>query len=64
VIEVVNSINNQLIGDAKLPAGLQQMRSNIAKLPNAWMTDFKDAKLIEAGLIGPVQIKWAKYITQ
>jgi len=31
------------------------MRSNIAKLPNAWMTDFKDAKLIEAGLLGPVQ---------
>jgi hypothetical protein len=64
VIEVVNSINNQLIGDAKLPAGLQQMRSNIAKLPNAWMADFKDAKLIEAGLLGPVQIKWAKYITE
>jgi len=62
VIEVVNSINNQLIGDAKLPAGLQQMRSNITKLPNAWTTDFKDAQLIEAGLIGPVQIKWAKYM--
>ncbi|MEP7231265.1 MAG: glycosyl hydrolase [Ginsengibacter sp.] len=62
VIEVVNSINNRLIGDAKLPDSLQQMRSNITKLPNAWSTDFKNAKLIEAGLIGPVQIKRAKYL--
>jgi len=64
VIEVVNSINNQLIGDAKLPAGLQQMRSNITKLPNAWMSDFKEAKLIEAGLLGPVEINLIKYLIQ
>ncbi|MEP7278838.1 MAG: glycosyl hydrolase [Bacteroidota bacterium] len=62
VIEVVNSINNRLIGDAKLPENMRQMRSNITKLPNAWSTNFKDAKLIEAGLIGPVKIEWAKYL--
>lgn len=63
VIEVVNSISNQLIGDARLPGTVQQMRSNITRLPNAWTTNFKDAPLIEAGLQGPVLLQWAKPLT-
>ena len=62
VIEVINSINNLLVGDAKLPAALRQTRSNIAKLPNAWSKPFAEAPLIEAGLIGPVIIRWARLV--
>lgn len=60
VIEVVNSINNMLIGDALLPERYRQTRSNISKLPNAWMKPFAEADLIEAGLIGPVIVRWAR----
>ncbi|HZF64156.1 MAG TPA: glycosyl hydrolase, partial [Chitinophagaceae bacterium] len=59
VIEVVNSINNSLIADAKNPRQYRQMRSNITKLPNAWQKPFAEAPLLEAGLIGPVTMKWA-----
>ena len=60
VIEVVNSINNSLIGDAKQPKQYRDMRSNIARLPNAWQKPFAEASLLEAGLIGPVTLQWAK----
>lgn len=55
-IEVVNTIANALIGDAKLPEGERIYRSNITKLPNAWMNPFAEASPIEAGLLGPVVI--------
>jgi hypothetical protein len=35
------------------------MRSNIARLPNAWHFPFAEAPLLEAGLIGPVTLQWA-----
>ncbi len=56
VIEVVNSINNMLVGDGRKPGHFRITRSNITKLPNAWTTEFSQAPLIEAGLLGPVQI--------
>lgn len=56
VIDVVNSINNMLAGDARKPDHFRITRSNISKLPNAWTTEFSKAPLIEAGLLGPVQI--------
>ncbi len=59
VIEVVNSINNSLIGDAKRPVKYKDMRSNITRLPNAWQKPFAEAPLLEAGLIGPVTLQWA-----
>ena len=62
VIEVVNSINNWLVGDGKRPPEYRQARSNIAKLPNAWSQPFAEAPLIEAGLMGPVLIHWAKLL--
>jgi hypothetical protein len=61
-IEVVNTINNRLIGDTKLPEQYRRMKSNITKLPNAWRTPFADAPLLDAGLIGPVQIKFAQVL--
>ncbi len=60
VIEVVNSINNWLVGDGKKPEAYREARSNITKLPNAWMTPFAEAPLLEAGLIGPVQIRMSE----
>jgi hypothetical protein len=60
--EVVNSINNSLVGDAKRPAPYRNLRSNIGRLPNAWMTPFAEAPLVEAGLIGPVTLKWATLV--
>jgi hypothetical protein len=62
VIEVANSINNSLIGDAKQPKQYRDMRSNIARLPNAWQNPFAEAPLLEAGLIGPVTLQWANLI--
>jgi hypothetical protein len=56
VIDVVNSINNLLVGDARKPDQFRITRSNISKLPNAWTTEFSNAPLIEAGLLGPVFI--------
>jgi len=62
VIEVVNSINNTLIGDAQKPKEFRQMRSNITRLPNAWQKPFAEASLIEAGLIGPVTLQWTSLV--
>jgi hypothetical protein len=61
-IEVVNSINNALIGDAQKPEQFRSYRSNISKLPNAWNKPFAEAPLLEAGLLGPVQIRLNKKI--
>jgi hypothetical protein len=55
-IEVVNSINNALVGDARKPEKFRVYKSNISKLPNAWMKPFGEAPLLPAGLIGPVLI--------
>jgi hypothetical protein len=48
-IEVVNFWPNRIIGDAALPKEQRLTRTNIRKLT-------KDAKLMEAGLLGPVRI--------
>ncbi len=63
-IEVVNSINNALVGDAKKPAQFRHYKSNITKLPNAWRIPFAEAPLLNAGLIGPVQIRFVKRLKQ
>lgn len=62
VIETVNTINNTLVGDAKRPAEYRRMKSNITKLSNAWRQPFAEAPLLDAGLIGPVQVKFATLI--
>jgi hypothetical protein len=51
-----------LVGDAKQPAQYRDMRSNISRLPNAWMKPFAEAPLLEAGLIGPVTLQWAALV--
>lgn len=56
IIDVANSLNNRLVGDGKRPEDQRQTRSNISKLPNAWMKPFAEASLLPAGLLGPVTI--------
>jgi hypothetical protein len=48
-IEVVNFWPNRIIGDAALPREQRLTRTNIRKLT-------KDTKLMESGLLGPVQL--------
>jgi hypothetical protein len=62
VIEIVNTINNMLVGDAKQPEQYRRTKSNITKLSNAWRQPFAEAPLLNAGLIGPVQINFAQVI--
>ena len=64
VIEVVNTINNMLVGDAKQPEQYRRTKTNITKLSNAWRQPFAEAPLLDAGLIGPVQLKFAQTIGQ
>ena len=59
VIEVANTLNNRLVGDAKLPEPYRRTRSNITKLPNAWTTPMADAALQPSGLLGPVVLRYA-----
>ncbi len=59
IVEVVNTPNNSLIGDAKLSLGNRKLKSNIVRLPNAWNKLFAEAPLLDAGLIGPVAIQYA-----
>lgn len=60
IVEVVNSINNALIGDASKAESFRIYKSNISRLPNAWTKPFIEAPLIPAGLIGPVEIVFNK----
>lgn len=64
VIEVVNTINNMLVGDAKQPEAYRRTKTNITKLSNAWRQPFAEAPLLDAGLIGPVLIRFAQTIGQ
>jgi len=57
VIEVANVLNNQLVMDAQRPAEYRRLKSNITRLPNAWMHPMAEAELRESGLIGPVQVR-------
>lgn len=59
VIDVANTLNNRLAGDAKRPQAYRALQSNVARLPNAWMFPFAEAPLLPSGLLGPVQLQWA-----
>lgn len=63
-IEVVNTINNRLDGDTKLPPEYRRTSSNVKKLPNAWREPFADAPLLKSGLIGPVRIHVVERLAQ
>jgi len=56
IIEVANTLNNQLVGDGSRPEAERRTRSNISRLPHAWMSPFSEAPLLPSGLQGPVQL--------
>lgn len=62
-VDVVNTINNRLVGDAQLPLQYRRTSSNVKKLPNAWMNPFAEAPLLKSGLIGPVKIHLIENLT-
>jgi hypothetical protein len=58
VLEVANTLNNQLVGDARRPEADRRTRSNVSRLPNAWMTPMAEAPLLPSGLLGPVRLEY------
>ena len=56
IVEVTNTLNNQLVGDGSRPEAERRTRSNISRLPNAWMNPLPEAPLLPSGLLGPVRI--------
>jgi hypothetical protein len=59
VIEVANDWSNRIVGDQKLPEGKRFTSTNITS-PTSSDLLWKDAPLLESGLLGPVQIITAK----
>jgi hypothetical protein len=62
VIEVANDWSNRIVGDQKLPKEKRFTSTNITS-PTSSDLLWKDAPLLESGLMGPVQIITAKKIT-
>ena len=62
VVNVANVLNNQLVMDAKRPFEHRKLKSNITKLPNAWMNPFAEQELLDSGLIGPVNVYCSRKI--
>jgi hypothetical protein len=62
VIEVANDWSNRIVGDQNLPKEKRFTSTNITS-PTSSDLLWKDAPLLESGLLGPVQIITAKKIT-
>jgi len=61
-IEVANTWSNRLTGDGRNPEGKQYTKTNISGPNFLDKMLWKDAPLLESGLIGPVAIHFAKKI--
>ena len=55
VIEVANTWSNRLTGDANSPTDQRYCRTNITK-SLTWQVPWKEAPLLESGLLGPVRL--------
>jgi hypothetical protein len=55
VVEVANTWSNRIVGDSKLPKGRRFTNTNI-RSPKSSNLIWKDAPLLESGLIGPVKL--------
>ena len=62
-LEVANTWSNRLTGDGLLPEGERYTKTNITGPDLQKNTLWKDAPLLESGLIGPVSIQFARKIT-
>lgn len=61
-IEVANTWSNRLTGDGRNPEGGQYTRTNITGPNFLDRTLWKDAPLLESGLMGPVSVHFAKKV--
>ncbi len=61
IIEVANLWSNRIVGDTKLPKSRRFTNTNILG-PKTWEIRWKDALLLESGLMGPVRLLIAKKI--
>jgi hypothetical protein len=61
VVEVANTWSNRLTGDANSPKDRRYCRTNITK-SLTWEVPWKDAPLLESGLLGPVRLVTAKTV--
>jgi len=59
---VANTWSNRLTGDGRNPEGKQYTKTNISGPNFLDKMLWKDAPLLESGLIGPVAIHFAKKI--
>lgn len=57
VVEVANTWSNRLTGDARTPDGKRYCNTNMTKALT-WELPWKEAPLLESGLMGPVRV-WA-----
>ena len=62
-LEIANTWSNRLTGDGLLPEGERYTKTNITGPNFQNNTLWKDAPLLESGLIGPVSIQFARKIT-
>ena len=58
-LEVANTWSNRLTGDGMLPEGKRYTKTNITGPDLQKNTLWKDAPLLESGLMGPVAIQFA-----
>lgn len=61
-IEVANTWSNRLTGDGRNPEGKQYTKTNITGPNFLEKTPWKDAPLLESGLMGPVVIHFARKV--
>jgi len=59
IIEVANTWSNRLVGDANSPEDQRYCRTNMTR-SLTWQVPWKEAPLLESGLLGPVQLVTAK----
>jgi hypothetical protein len=62
-LEVANTWSNRLTGDGMLPEGERYTKTNITGPDLQKNTLWKDAPLLESGLMGPVSLQFARKIT-
>jgi hypothetical protein len=61
-LEVANTWSNRLTGDGLLPEGERFTKTNITGPDLQKNTLWKDAPLLESGIMGPVAINFARKV--
>jgi hypothetical protein len=62
-VEVANTWSNRLTGDARLPEEKRITKTNITGPNFQKPTTWKDAPLLESGMMGPVSLRFMKKLS-